>query len=220
LPLPAARDAQGLGRVAAGDYDAYLDAWGRDAAAHGAPLLVRFAHEMNDAYRYPWGPQHNTKEEFIAAWRHVVARVRAAGATNVLWVWSPHVAYEYWDLWYPGDDVVDWVATGVLNYGPIAQWSQWWSVAQIFGTRYAQLEAFGKPIMMAEFGSLAVGGDRAAWYQEALLDLPSRYPAVRAVVFFHDAADQTVTYQQVDWSIVPDSSTRAAVVAALRQLAK
>jgi beta-mannanase len=83
-------------------------------------VFVRFAHEMNDPYRYPWGPQHNTKEEFIAAWRHVVERFRAAGAGNVIWVWSPHVAYEYWDLYYPGDEFVDWAATGVLNFGPIA----------------------------------------------------------------------------------------------------
>jgi hypothetical protein len=215
IALREARDQHGLAAVARGDYDFYLDAWAAEAARFGRPFFIRLAHEMNDPYRYPWGPQNNTKEEYIAAWRHVVERFRAAGANNVLWVWSPHVAYEYWDLYYPGDAYVDWVATGVLNFGPIAQWSRWWSVAEIFGTKYERLASFGKPVMIAEFGSLAVGGDRAAWYRDALATLPTRYPAVKAVLFFHARDDQTVTYQKVDWTVTGDSSTSAAIRDAL-----
>jgi hypothetical protein len=111
---------------------------------------------------------------------------------------------------------VDWVATGVLNFGPIAQWSKWWSFDEIFGAKYDRLAAFGKPIMIAELGSLAVGGDRAAWYQDALADLPERYPAVAAVLFFHVAGDQTVTYQKVDWSMAGDSVVSGTVADALR----
>lgn len=215
LPLREGRDHHGLGAVARGDYDFYLDSWAAAAARYGKPVLVRFGHEMNDPYRYPWGPQNNTKEEYIFAWRHVVERFRSAGANNVLWVWSPHVAYEYWDLYYPGNDYVDWVATGVLNFGPIAQWSRWWSVAEIFGTKYDRLASFGKPVMIAEFGSLAVGGDRAEWYRQALDSLPQRYPAVRAVLFFQVRGDQTVTYQKVDWSFMDDSAVVASVRSSL-----
>jgi hypothetical protein len=216
LPLPATREQHGMAAVARGDYDFYLETWAAAAARFGKPLLLRFGHEMNDPYRYPWGPQHNTKEEYIAAWRHVVGLFRRAGAGNVLWVWSPHVAYEYWDLYFPGDDVVDWVATGVLNFGPIAQWSKWWTFDEIFGAKYDRLAAFGKPIMIAELGSLSVGGDRAAWYQDALADLPARYPAVAAVLFFHVAGDQTVTYQKVDWAMAADSAVAGTVAEALR----
>lgn len=215
LPLRDARDRHGLAAVAAGSYDFYIDAWAAAAARFGKPMMIRFGHEMNDPYRYPWGPQNNSKEEYIGAWRHVVERFRAAGATNVVWVWSPHVAYEYWDLYYPGDRYVDWVATGVLNFGPIAQWSKWWTVAEIFGTKYERLASFGKPVMIAELGSLAVGGDRAQWYREALADLPKRYPAVKAVLFFQVRDDQTVTYQKVDWTFVDDSLVAAAVRSSL-----
>jgi len=216
LPLRDARASHGLAAIARGDYDFYVDTWAAEAARYGKPLFLRFAHEMNDAYRYPWGPQNNTKEEYIAAWRHVVDRFRRAGAGNVLWVWSPHVAYEYWDLYYPGDQYVDWVATGVLNFGPIAQWSKWWTFAEIFGTKYAKLASFGKPIMIAEFGSLAVGGDRSAWYAAALTDFPRRYPAVAALLFFNVQEDQTVTYQKVDWTIVGDSSLARLVAGLIR----
>ena len=115
LPLREARERRGLTAVASGEYDFYIDEWAKAAARFDTPFYLRFAHEMNDPYRYPWGPQNNTKEEYIAAWRYTVGRFRRAGANKVIWVWSPHVAYEYWDLYYPGDEYVDWVATGVLR---------------------------------------------------------------------------------------------------------
>lgn len=216
LPLRGVRESHGMAGVARGDYDFYIDEWAAAAVQFGRPLFLRWGHEMNDPYRYSWGPQNNTKEEYIAAWRHVVGRFRAAGAGNVIWVWSPHVAYEYWDLYYPGDAWVDWVATGALNYGPIAQWSRWWTFAEIFGAKYPRLAEFGKPVMVAEFGSLAVGGNRAEWYARALADLPAKYPAVKALLFFNAGDDHTVTYQKVDWRVNADS---AAAVAVARSIA-
>ncbi|MGH9255916.1 MAG: glycoside hydrolase family 26 protein [Vicinamibacterales bacterium] len=216
LPLRDARDRHGLAAVARGEYDFYVDQWAIEAVRFGRPLFLRFAHEMNDPYRYPWGPQHNTKEEFIAAWRHVVERFRRAGADNVIWVWSPHVAHEYWNLYYPGADYVDWTATGALNFGPIAQWSEWWSFKDLFDTKYAGLAEFGKPIMIAEFGSLSVGGDRQTWYRAALENLPRTYPAVKALLFFNAVADQTVTYQKVDWSFTDDPALTRTIADAIR----
>jgi hypothetical protein len=216
LPLRDDRSRGGLAAIAAGSYDFYIDGWARDAARFGKPLFVRFAHEMNDPYRYPWGPQNNETWEFIQAWRRVVERFRAAGAHNVVWVWSPHLAYEGWQYLYPGDDFVDWIATGVLNYGTVANWSQWWSFDDIFGRHYADVAALGKPIMIAEFGTLAVGGDRAAWYAAALDSLGTRYPDVRALLFFHVRNDHTVTYQALDWSFVDDSASVRVVRNALK----
>jgi hypothetical protein len=219
IALRDVRENHGLAAVARGEYDFYVDTWAADAARFGHPVFVRLAHEMNDPYRYPWGPQHDTKEEFIAAWRHVVDRFRLAGATNVIWVWSPHVAYEYWEQYYPGSDYVDWVATGTLNYGPLARWTEWWTFDQIFGTKYPALASFKKPVMVAEFGSLAVGGDRAAWYRNALANLPKHYPAVRALLFFNASGDQSVSAQKLDWTFAGDSATGLAVRTALVQWA-
>jgi len=216
LPLRATRDEGGFAAIAAGVYDFYVDAWARDAARFATPFFVRFAHEMNDPYRYPWGPQNNQPQDFIAAWRHVVDRFRAAGADNVTWVWSPHVAYEGYEAYWPGDDYVDWVATGALNYGTVAYWSRWWTFDEIFGRHYDFLVGLGKPIMIAEFGSLAVGGDRARWYHEALADIRGRFPRVRATLFFDVDDDVTVTRQAVDWSFVGDSSVVATVRQGLR----
>ena len=216
LPLRTARDQHGLAAIGRGDYDFYVDAWAADARRFGRPLFVRFAHEMNDPYRYPWGPQNNSKEEFIAAWRHVVERFAAIGATNVLWVWSPHIAYQYWELYYPGADVVDWVATGALNFGAVAHWSQWWTFRELFGSKYNAMMTFDKPILIAEFGSLAVGGDRTRWYLEAIQALAHEYTGVKALLFFNGRNDQTVTYQKVDWSLTSDQALASAVQHELR----
>jgi hypothetical protein len=215
IPLRDNRDRGGLAAIAAGTYDFYIDAWAADAARFGSPIMLRFAHEMNDPYRYPWGPQNNAVEDFVAAWRHVHARFQAAGAHNVVWVWAPHVAYEGYEWFYPGDDVVDWAATGVLNYGTVAHWSRWWSFEEIFGQRYELLASFGKPVMIAEFGSLVVGGDRAEWFTKALERLPERFPAVSALIFFHVEGDQTITYQAIDWTFTDDPATLAAARSAL-----
>jgi len=217
LPLRDARDRHGLVAVARGDYDFYVDMWAAEAAQFSRPLFLRFAHEMNDPYRYPWGPQNNTKEEFIDAWRHVRERFERAGAHNVIWTWSPHVGYPYWDTYYPGSQYVDWVATGVLNFGWVGQqWSQWWTFREIFGVKYPLLASFGKPVMVAEFGSLAVGGDRAAWYRAALTDLPEKYPAIKALLFFNAKNDHTVTYQTLDWSVTRDPAVARTITAAIK----
>jgi len=215
LPLPEARDRHGLASVARGDYDFYVDAWAAEAARFRRPFFLRFAHEMNDPYRYPWGPQNNTKEEFIAAWQHVRDRFHRAGADNAIWVWSPHIAYRYWETYYPPDGSVDWVATGSLNFGSVAHWSQWWTFRELFGLKYDQLAAFRRPIMIAEFGTLAVGGDRTAWYRDALVPLPTQHPDVRALLFFNARNDQTVTYQKLDWAVDGDPALAVAVRDAL-----
>lgn len=215
LPLRDDRDQGGLRDIADGSYDFYLDDWAADAAAFGEPIMVRFAHEMNDPYRYPWGPQNNEARDFIDAWRHVVDRARSAGADNVVWVWAPHVAYEGYEAYWPGDEYVDWVATGALNYGTVAYWSEWWGFDQIFGRHYDTLVGFGKPIMIAEFGTLEVGGDRADWYHDALEGFRDHFPSVKALLFFHVDDDRTVTRQGIDWGFADDSTVVRTIRSAL-----
>jgi len=219
LPPAGERDDGGLAAVASGAYDFYLERWARAAAAHGGPLFVRLGHEMNDAYRYPWGPHNNRAEDYVAMFRHVVEVFRREGADNVLWVWTPHVAYDF-AAYYPGDDVVDWVGTTALNYGTVAYWSQWWTFEEVFERHYDALRAYGKPIMIAELGTIRAGGERAPWLAEALTDLPDRLPEVKAVVFFHNDSDDTITYQALNWAFAADSTVANAVRQALTPWAR
>ncbi|MGV3529583.1 MAG: glycoside hydrolase family 26 protein [Flavisolibacter sp.] len=204
-PQAVNKNKGGMRAIAEGKFDSYIDKWAQDAKDFGANFFLRLGHEMNDPYRYPWGPQNNRPEDFIAAWKHVVDRFRAIGVKNAIWVWSPHPAYPYVEF-YPGHDYVNWIGTTVINYGTVATWSQWWSFDDIFKKFYADVSLYKKPMMVTEFGSLAVGGDRPQWFANAFQSLETKYPGVKAVVFFHVADDKTTTYKSLDWSFKDDSA--------------
>jgi hypothetical protein len=204
------KNKNGLKAIKEGKFDAYIDKWAADAKEFGAPFFLRFGHEMNDPYRYPWGPQNNKPEDFIAAWKHIRERFHKMGAENAIWLWSPHPAYSYKEF-YPGAETVDWIGATTINYGTVAAWSQWWSFDDIFGKFYADVSLYKKPMMLTEFGSLAVGGDRAEWFKAAFESLRVKYPAVKGLIFFHVANDQTTTYKSLDWSFVNDEKVVTAV---------
>ena len=214
LPPLAEREYATLAAIAKGDYDFYIVPWAKAAAEYKRPLFLRFAHEMNDPYRYPWGPQHgNRPEDFIAAWRHVHLIFQKMGATNVLWVWSPHISMPWVEFYYPGPQYVDWIGTGVLNYGTIASWSRWWSFHQILEKAYPDLRRMGKPIMICEFGTLAQGGDMGEWYRQAFYHMTHTYSAgVRAIEFFNQTRDVTISPQYpLNWSVIQNPRAAAVV---------
>lgn len=204
IPPKDRRDKFSLKAIASGTYDAYINQWAKDAKSIGSPVFVRFGHEMNDPYRYPWGPQNNKSSDFIAAWKHVVDQFSEVGAKNVIWVWSPHPAYGEFETYYPGDKYVDWVGVGTLNYGTVATWSKWYTFDEIFGKFYPQFAKYKKPIMISEFGSLATGGDRNKWYEDALSGIRTKYPLVKSVIFFHVANDNTTTDKSLNWYIIDE----------------
>jgi hypothetical protein len=209
----------GMRAIAEGKYDAYIDSWAADAKKFGLPFYLRWGHEMNDPYRYPWGQQNNTPDDYIAAWKYLVSRFKSLGVDHVIWVWSPHPAYSYKEF-YPGHSFVDWIGLTALNYGTVATWSQWWSFADIAGKACTDLSLYDKPLMLTEFGSLEVGGDRAEWYRQALHDLPAKFPKVKAVVFFHARNDMTITYKSLDWSFEEDPKVLHTIQTAVKDWEK
>lgn len=158
--------------------DAYLTAWANAARIFGHDFFLRIFHEFTAqwANAWPWAlgtgrypgtggsfsNYNNTPAQHIAAWRHIVKIFRAAGATNVNFVWCPNVqpAPRVWILSdvYPGDDVVDWLSYDGYTSGVDQDWDQIMRgtaartpVSFIFDT-YSELLALSphKPIMLAE----------------------------------------------------------------------
>jgi mannose-6-phosphate isomerase-like protein (cupin superfamily) len=201
-----------LDRIIAGEHDAWIDAWARDVADWGRPLLVRPMHEMNGDW-VPWGlgARGNTADELVAAWHHMVDRVRAAGAANVAWVWCPNTLLPgqtgYADIW-PGEDRVDWLCLDGYNWGPdLGQ--PWRSPTQLFESSVEAIERLADlPLMVGETASTESGGDKAAWIRRGLARLHQRLPQVRAIVWFNEP-------REAPWPI--DSSPEA--LAAYRALA-
>lgn len=135
-----------------GRWDARYQAIAATLAAYQRPLLVRFAHEMNGAWS-PWGSGigGNTPAQYVQAWRHVHRLFDRAGATNVLWVWSPNIVrgtagaplVTYW----PGRAYVDFA--GLTGYGVHEQ-----SAAVTFDSDLTQIQRFapGIRVVMTETG--------------------------------------------------------------------
>lgn len=212
LPPRSEREYGSLAAIARGEYDFYVVPWAKAAADYGKPLFVRFAHEMNDPYRYPWGPQNgNRPADFVAAWKHVHLVFQKMNARNVLWVWSPHVSMPWFEYYYPGPEWVDWVGVGILNYGSVASWSRWWSFHQILEKAYPTLAGLGKPLAICELGTLSLGGDATEWYRQGFYHLGHTYGRVRAVVLFNNRHDTTMSATPLDWSVLRSSSATALV---------
>jgi beta-mannanase len=173
--------------VADGEWDEYVTGYARAVAAVSVPLLLRFAHEMNGE----WIPWRSSPESFRAAWRHVHAVFAAQGADNVRWVWSPHVPdarAERFEAYFPGPDVVDWLALDGYNWGRSRPGTRWREFDDIFGSAYRDLVALapGRPVMLAEIGCAEEGGEKAAWIRQAFGPaLTASYPEVAGVVWFH-----------------------------------
>ena len=211
------RNDHGLTSVANGDYDQFIKEWALEAQKVDYPIYLRLGHEMNDPNRYPWGPPNNDPSEFVAAFKHVRDVFESVGTKNIIWIWSPHLKYGQFKEYYPGSDYVDVVATAALNFGTASSWSNWWTFEQLFGNYYKQLAAFYKPIMIAEFGSLKTGGNRAKWFGDALEDFYVKYPYVNSIVFFHYSSDPSSSYKTVNWYIKNDKEVTTAIKKQLKK---
>ena len=86
-------------------------------------MIVTFHHEPEAGPNTAYG----NNEDFKAAFRKFVEVFRAEGATNVSFAWTmTHWAFEVGDsrpsdrrraaIWYPGDDVVDFIAGDPYNW--------------------------------------------------------------------------------------------------------
>ncbi|MEO7933269.1 MAG: glycosyl hydrolase [Chthoniobacterales bacterium] len=137
----------------------------------------------------PVGP-----EIYKRAFRHVVDRVRARGASNVLWVFHANNYAEPNDLWnvmaqyYPGSDYVDWLGLSVYGeqFNGVDAFSDF---APLFDWPVTEIHALdpSKPVMLAEWGvgEFPKEGSKALWFKEAF-DAMERKPFLKAAVFWHE----------------------------------
>jgi Glycosyl hydrolase family 26 len=200
-----------LDDIISGVYDTMINTRAQAARAVGQKFFLRWGHEMNGNW-YPWDGFHNgastaANAKYIATYRHIHDIFTAAGATNVIWVFSPNVdsvpgdAWNQWSNYYPGDAYVDWMAFDGYNWGLALAGAAWQTFPTIASRIYAGLAAKGKPIMIPETASSELGGDKAAWIAGMLPALRTSFPAIKALVWFD-------MNKETDWRV--DSSPPAA----------
>ena len=152
-------------------------------------------------------------EDFIRAWRHVWTVFREEGAENVLWVWSPK--REAPRELYPGGEYVDWIGTGVFNYGIHGE--GWFGFEYLYESVYRSVVMYDKPVMIAELGSVSSGGSRPDWFADVFRKIAVQYPATRAIVLFNNPADRTLPGMEMDWSIEDEETTLERIASAVEQ---
>ena len=177
--------------VAAGSDDAVVSAEARSLAATDVPVLFRWYPDPNltggSAATSCLGT--TGASGYVAAYQHIHSLFEAAGATNVAFVWSVDTATTAdanFAGYYPGGDVVDWIAAdgGTTQ----SDESQPTAFTGEFDTWYSALSTAGKPMMVSSTGASA--GSQSAYLGQVLSALPSRYPEIKAVVY-DDAPDFT-----------------------------
>ena len=77
-------------------------------------------HEAEDQVRARRGSGY-TARDYAAMYRHVVNRLRAGGARNIVTVlvhmaYVQHTSKSWFNDMYPGDDVVDWIGFDTYAY--------------------------------------------------------------------------------------------------------
>ncbi|WP_423921758.1 glycoside hydrolase family 26 protein [Frigoribacterium sp. 2-23] len=167
-----------------GRYDGLITRQAKGAATLSQPVMLDFAAEMNE--EEGWGG--HDPHLYIAVWRHVHDIFAAHAQGNVHWVWAPNntdsagapPAIDY----YPGDAYVDWTGIDGYNWGTSDPDFDWQSFGEVFGDLYDDLHTIGKPIIIGETASATEGGDKARWITDILPTLTTRFPDVKALVWF------------------------------------
>jgi hypothetical protein len=182
-----------LRRILAGEFDADLRAWGREAKGFETPILIEWGTEPNGDW-FSWNGKWNGGPKkgpmtYIAAYRHVVDLMREEGADNLTWVWhvnwydEPEAKWNAFENYFPGENYCNWVALSA--YGPTTPRTQDGTESLRFkiNAAYPRLTTIvpGKPIIIAEFGCDLHNRyvDVHHWAKAALKDLFSNnWPAI------------------------------------------
>jgi beta-mannanase len=221
LRTPAVQPQFRLAVINSGKFDGYIRTWARAIRALGGPVMLRPMHEMNGNW-YPWcGVSNgNSPAEFVAAWRRIHDIFQQEGAANVTWVWSindesrPPIAQNGFAAYYPGDQYVDWTAISGFNWGTSIPGTSWLPFSYWYDKPLTYLRTLRKPICIAEFGSVEVGGSKAAWLTDAYAKIAAD-PSVKAVVYYdaNDVGGVNAQSWRVDTSAASLSAFKRAIAA-------
>ncbi len=176
--------------ILSGKLDKYIMAYALKIRDFGEPVMIRFAHEMdNPAYPWSFYGGGNTPDEYIHAHQYVVKFFNKMGATNVTWVWNPWEE-DAVEKYYPGNDFVDWIGVTNLNYGLANSSGKWVGFEDLYKPFHDRIMAFNKPVMLSEFGSTNYGGARAEWFKDAFEKIQTTYTEIKSVVLFYHNDDK------------------------------
>ncbi|MDO8572405.1 MAG: Ig-like domain-containing protein [bacterium] len=194
--------------VLTGKLDSYFTNFAAGAKTYGGPIIIIPYSEFNGKWM-PWGGGvgTNTPEKLIAAYRYLHKFFK--DIPNVKFGWSPNngsvpnIATNQMELYYPGDDVVDYVGVDGFNFGGVEEQT----FAQAFSNSLTRLKQYNKPVYIFSFAS-AGGPGKAAWIKDALTVQLYKYPEVVGWLWFNQNKER-------DWRVSSDPNSLIEFVNAL-----
>lgn len=179
-------DRNVIAQILNGEHNDIIDNIAHGLKAENVPVVIDLFHEANGDW-YDWSPcKHNeTWARFRDAYKHVVNRFRAVGATNVsfahsLWAVNWGCADkragdpQLNDIYIPG--YMDWLGLDIYS-------GDGGSFAAEMSTWYNRLASTGRPLVIGEMG-VASGGNKLQWMTNFRNDLITKFPAVKAFNWF------------------------------------
>lgn len=175
-----------------GVYDQFLHRYAADVAAYGRPVLFRLGNEMNGDWCC-YSAFHTCRDAdiFVEFYRYVFSIFQQEGANNCIWIFNPnHQSFPdfKWNdelLYYPGDAYMNVVGLTAYNTGTYYDTETWNTFDELYRDLYdAYVRRYAQPLMITEFASSSVGGDKPAWIADMFTSLPD-YPAIKAAVWWN-----------------------------------
>jgi hypothetical protein len=185
--------------ITRGDWNTYLTQFAADAKAYGGPVIIIPFSEMNGNW-FNWSGtvNGNTPDKHIQAYRYL--RSFFSNASNVKFGWAPNsdsvpdVASNQLELYYPGNNYVDYVGVDGFNFS-----NPWMTFDQVFSKSLAKLKTYGKPVFIFSFAT-AEGAQKPAWITDALTVQIPKYPEIKAFIWFNERKEK-------DWRVWSDQAS-------------
>ena len=203
-------------RILNGEYDEFLADYAQVIADFGHPVMFRLGNEMNGDW-CDYSAFHTSKDTVIFRewWRYVHGFFERAGANaNTIWVWNPNgVSFPNfkWNdelMYYPGDRYVDIVGLTKYNTGTFYYWygERWIEFYELYDDLYYRYtRIYGQPLMIPEFASASMGGDKEQWVIDMFAHFPN-FPSIKVAMWW-DGVDWDA-YGNVARSYVIDETPR------------
>lgn len=179
--------------ILSGKYDNFLRELANVIAARAYPVLMRPFNEMNGDW-CAYSAFHYSKDTdlYIALYRYVYQIFDEEGAAPYcIWVWNPNeqsfpnFQWNNGDLYYPGGEYVDVIGLTGYNTGTYYEGETWRSFTEIYDDLYTATAArYQKPMMITEFATSSVGGDKAAWLREMFANI-HRYDRIKVAIWWN-----------------------------------
>lgn len=181
-----------LYRILDGEFDWYLTKYAQDLKTFGHPVLFRLNNEMNGDWCVYSAYHHGKDTElYKEAWQYIHDLFQQQGTDNVLWVWNPHdlsfpgFKWNHYLNYFPGEKYVDIVGLTGYNTGTYYKGEVWRSFDDIYPEIYkAYVQHFNYPLMITEFGSNNVGGDKVGWIQDMFTKMAT-YDRIKIAIWFN-----------------------------------